>query len=72
MEHIFEFHNYSTKKRVKLVVIDFSDYALNWWDQLVISRRRNYERPIDNWEDMKAIMRKMFVPIESHTNTYKD
>ena len=29
---------------------------------MVISRRRNRERPIDNWEDMKAIMRKRFVP----------
>ncbi len=62
VEHIFECHNYSMEKKVKLAVIEFSDYALNWWDQLVISRRRNHERPINNWEDMKAIMRKRFVP----------
>ena len=38
VEHIFECHNYSKEKKVKLAVIEFSDYALNWWDQLVISR----------------------------------
>ena len=41
VEHIFECHNYCTEKKVKLAVIEFSDYALNWWDQLVISRWRN-------------------------------
>ena len=71
VEHIFECHNYSTKKKVKLAVIEFSDYALNWWDQLVISRRRNRERPIDNWEDMKAIMRKRFVPSYYYTELHQ-
>ncbi|KAH9792623.1 hypothetical protein KPL71_004200 [Citrus sinensis] len=32
------------------------------WDQLVLSRRRNRERPINTWEEMKAIMRRRFVP----------
>ena len=25
-------------------------------------RRRNYERPIDTWDDLKAIMRRRFIP----------
>ncbi|KAH9658356.1 hypothetical protein KPL70_023457 [Citrus sinensis] len=32
------------------------------WDQLVLSRRRNRERPINTWEEMKAIMKRRFVP----------
>ena len=32
------------------------------WDQLVLRRRRNGERSIESWDDMKAIMRKQFVP----------
>jgi hypothetical protein len=29
-----------------LVVIEFTVYALIWWDQNVISRRRSGERPV--------------------------
>ena len=43
---IFDCHHYSEEKNVKLTVIEFTDYAMIWWDQLVSNRRRNYERPI--------------------------
>lgn len=46
IEFIFDCHDYSEAKKVKLVVIEFSDYAITWWDQLVWSRRRNRERPM--------------------------
>ncbi|XP_031405679.1 uncharacterized protein LOC116214411 [Punica granatum] len=62
VELVFDCHNYSKKKKVKLAAVAFTDYAIVWWDQLTVSRRRNGERPIDNWEDMKAVMRKRFVP----------
>ncbi|KAJ9556733.1 hypothetical protein OSB04_011347 [Centaurea solstitialis] len=62
MEFIFACHEYSNRKKVKLVVIEFSDYALTWWDQLLINKRRNGESPIDSWEEMKMVMRKHFVP----------
>ncbi|KAL4633166.1 hypothetical protein ACB092_04G102600 [Castanea dentata] len=58
VELIFECHNYSEDKKVKLVVIEFTDYAIIWWDQLVMNKRRNNERPIENWEEMKAIMKR--------------
>ena len=47
VEFIFESHNYSEEKKVKLAVIEFTDYVIIWWDQLVMNRRRNYERPIE-------------------------
>ena len=62
MELVFDFHNYSEEKKVKLTAIEFTDYVIIWWDQLVLSRRRNRERPINTWEEMKAIMRRRFVP----------
>ncbi len=37
MELVFECHNYSENKKVKLAAIEFSDYAIIWWDQLVTS-----------------------------------
>jgi len=49
MEFIFDCHNYSDTKKVKLVVIEFTDYAIVWWDKLVLGRRRDGERPVETW-----------------------
>uniref|UniRef100_A0A2N9FW13 Reverse transcriptase domain-containing protein n=1 Tax=Fagus sylvatica TaxID=28930 RepID=A0A2N9FW13_FAGSY len=54
---VFDCHNYSEEKKVKLAVIEFTDYAIIWWDQLVTNRRRNTERPVETWGELKAIMR---------------
>ena len=62
MELVFDCRHYPEAQKVKLAVIEFTDYAVIWWDQLVTSRRQNGERPIATWEDMKAVMRKRFVP----------
>jgi hypothetical protein len=43
MKFVFDCYNYSETKKVKLAVIEFSEYAITWWDQLVINRRRNRE-----------------------------
>ncbi|XP_025012155.2 uncharacterized protein LOC112533908 [Ricinus communis] len=62
VELIFECHNFSEEKKVKLAAVEFSDYAIIWWDQYCKERRRNGERPIESWREMKQIMRKRFVP----------
>lgn len=71
IEFVFDCHNYAETKKVKLAAIEFSDYALVWWDQLVISRRRNGERPVSTWDEMKALMRKRFVPSHYYRELYK-
>jgi hypothetical protein len=71
MQFVFDCHNYSETKKVKLAVIKFSEYAITWWDQLVTNRRRNRERPIDTWEEMKVVMRKRFVPSYYYRELYK-
>ncbi|XP_040957908.1 uncharacterized protein [Gossypium hirsutum] len=71
MELVFECHNYSENKKVKLAAIEFSDYVIVWWDQLVTSRRRNRERPISTWAEMKAVMHKRFVPSYYHRELYQ-
>ena len=68
---IFERHNYSKEKKVKLAVIEFTDYAIICWDQLVMNKRRNYERAIETWEEMKAIMRRRFVPSHYYRYLYQ-
>ncbi|KAL0373655.1 UNVERIFIED_CONTAM: hypothetical protein Sradi_3281200 [Sesamum radiatum] len=49
---IFECHNYSKEKKVKLVAIEFTDYNIVWWDQLTTNRRQYGERPISTWAEM--------------------
>ena len=61
MEMVFDCHNYSEIKKVKLAAIEFTDYAIVWWDQLLKDRRRNQERPVETWDEMKAIMRRCFI-----------
>ncbi|KAK8538702.1 hypothetical protein V6N12_034410 [Hibiscus sabdariffa] len=55
IEHIFECHNYSELKKLKLAAIQCMDYALIWWDQLTSNRRRNGERLISTWQEMKVV-----------------
>ena len=71
MEFVFDCHNYSETKKVKLTVIEFSEYVVTLWDQLVINRRRNRERPIDTWEEMNVVMRKRFIPSYYYQDLYK-
>ena len=55
---------------MKLAVVEFTDYASVWWDQLVISRRRNGEHAVSTWNEMKVIMRKRFVPQHYYRELY--
>jgi hypothetical protein len=57
--------------KMKILSFQFSEYAITWWDQLVINKRRNRERPIDTWEEMKVVMRKQFVPSYYYRELYK-
>lgn len=71
VEFVFDCQNYSEQKKVKLAVVEFLDYALIWWDQLVTTRRRYNERPIDTWGEMKSVMRKRFVPNHYYRELFK-
>uniref|UniRef100_A0A2N9HAL2 CCHC-type domain-containing protein n=1 Tax=Fagus sylvatica TaxID=28930 RepID=A0A2N9HAL2_FAGSY len=68
---VFDCHNYSEEKKVKLAVIEFTDYAIIWWDQLVTNRRRNNERPVETWGELKALMRRRFVPSHFYRDLYQ-
>ena len=71
MELMFDCHNYSKLKKVKLAAIEFFDYAIVRWDQLVLNKRRNRERPIETREEMKAVMRKQFVLSHYYRELYQ-
>ncbi|KAG2411212.1 hypothetical protein I3760_Q021100 [Carya illinoinensis] len=71
IELTFECHNYSEEKKVKLAVIEFTDYAIIWWDQLVTNKRRNYERYVETWGELKSLMRWRFVPSHYYRDLYQ-
>ena len=58
---IFNCHKYSDEKKVQLATLEFSGYALIWWNELVMNRRRMGELPIGTWEDMRRIMRRKYI-----------
>ncbi|XP_019098958.1 PREDICTED: uncharacterized protein LOC109132204 [Camelina sativa] len=66
IESVFSYQNYCEMKKVQVAVTGLCDYAITWWDQLVISRRRNGEHPIETWEELKSILRKRYVPNHHH------
>ena len=70
MEMVFDCHNYSENKKVKFVVIEFSDYAIVWWDQLVSNKRRNRELSVETWEELKRLMQKRFVSTYYYRELY--
>lgn len=71
IELVFDCKHYTEVKRVQVAAIEFYDYALSWWDQLVTSRRRNGEYPVETWLELKAIMRKRFVPSHYHRELHQ-
>ena len=62
MERVFDCHEYSERKKVKLAAIEFTEYVVVWWDKLCISREYGGIAPIDSWGEMKRVMRRRFVP----------
>ncbi|KAL4367847.1 hypothetical protein GQ457_05G022420 [Hibiscus cannabinus] len=51
--------------------MEFVDYALIWWDQLLLSRRHTGEGPVREWTEMKRIMHKRFVPSHYHHDLFQ-
>ena len=71
MELVYDCYNYSMLKKLKLAAIEFSDYVIVWWDQLLLKRRGSIQGPIERWEEMKTVMRKRFVPIHYYRGLYQ-
>ncbi|OMO50706.1 reverse transcriptase [Corchorus capsularis] len=71
LDMYFDYHPHAEPKKVQIATLEFTKNALNWWNQLVQSRRRNLERPIDTWLSLKSFMRKRFVPSFYTTSLYQ-
>ncbi|RDX79496.1 hypothetical protein CR513_40071, partial [Mucuna pruriens] len=42
VKHVFDCHNYSKEKKLKLVVVEFTHYASIWWDQFKWRKAYSY------------------------------
>ena len=71
VEKIFDIHDYSEKKKVKLAVVEFTDYAATWWKKLCRNRVEEDLRPVSTWTVLKRLMRKKYVPPHHKRDLYQ-
>jgi len=70
IEQVFACHNYTEDKKVKVAAMEFTDYALIWWDQLQKEKQRYEEPLVDTWQEMKRLMRRRFIPSYYHRDLH--
>nr|XP_027077033.1 uncharacterized protein LOC113700786 [Coffea arabica] len=71
VELVFDCNNYTDEQKLRLVVVEFTDYVIVWWDHMVTSRRRCGEPSITTWSELKRLMKKRFVPSHYHRDLYQ-
>ncbi|XP_071924869.1 uncharacterized protein [Coffea arabica] len=71
VEIIFACQNCTDEQKVKLAVIEFSEYVVVWWDQLTSSRRRSRLPEVMSWTELKGMMRTRFVPSHYYRDLYQ-
>ena len=68
---MFVCQEYTEANKVTVAAIEFYDYALSWWDQVVTTKRRLGDDPIETWNQLKNIMRRRFVPSHYHRELHQ-
>ncbi|XP_071928142.1 uncharacterized protein [Coffea arabica] len=62
IEMVFSCQNYTEEQKVQLATMEFTEYAVVWWDQIKKSRRRSGLPELIPWPELRAMMRTRFVP----------
>ena len=68
IELVFNCQQFTEERKVRLAATEYCGYAINWWEQIATTRRRNGEPQIASWFEMKTVMKKRFV----HTHYGRD
>ena len=71
VDKIFHLHNYEEEKKIAMASLEFQDYVLIWWEQVVERREARGEPPITTWVQMKDVMRARFVPTYYNRDLFK-
>ena len=51
--------------------LEFQDYVLIWWEQVIERREARGEPPITTWAQMKDVMRARFMPTYYNCDLFK-
>nr|XP_027101382.1 uncharacterized protein LOC113721872 [Coffea arabica] len=71
VELVFDCNDYTDAQKLRLAIVEFTNYAIVWWEQVATSRRRCGEPPITTWTELKRLMKKRFVPSHYHRDLYQ-
>ena len=71
VDKIFRLHNYEEEKKIAMASLEFQDYVLIWWEQVIERREARGEPPITTWAQMKDVMRACFVPTYYNRDLFK-
>jgi len=62
VEQIFNVYEVEEDQKVKLASLEFLDYAMQWWHQIVMDIDLNKRSVVVSWYDFKECMHVRFVP----------
>ena len=71
VDKIFRLQNYDEEEKVDMASLEFQDYVLIWWEQVIERRQEKGEPPITTWTQMKDVMRAHFVPTHYSRDLFK-
>ena len=71
VDKIFCLHNYDGEKKIAMASLEFQDYVLIWWEQVIEQQQTRGEPPITTWREMKDVMRACFVPNYYNRDLFK-
>ena len=71
VDKIFRLHNYEEEKKIAMASLEFQDYVLIWWEQVIERQAARGEPPITTWAQMKDVMRACFVPTYYNRDLFK-
>ena len=56
VDKIFRLHNYEEEKKIAMASLEFQDYVLIWWEQVIERQAARGYPPITTWNQMKDVM----------------
>ena len=71
VDKIFRLHNYEEEKKISMASLEFQDYVLICWEQVLKRREARGEPPITTWAQTKDVMRARFVPTYYNRDLFK-
>ena len=71
VDKIFRLHNYEEEKKIAMASLEFQDYVLIWWEQVIERHEARGDPPITTWAQMKDVMRACFVPTYYNCDLFK-